>query len=471
MLHPAKYRGLPVLVLGLAKSGQAVARLFHELGAIVTVNDKKDRSLCPEADELEASGIRVVCGSHPEELIHPGVALVVKNPGIPYHVPPVQAALSMGIEVVSEVEVAWHLCRAPIVGVTGSNGKTTTTTWIGRMFERAGKRPVVAGNIGQPLSEVCASVSEDQWLVAELSSFQLKGTRDFRPRVACLLNIYETHLDYHGGMEDYVESKMRLFANQTGDDFAVLNWDDPLCRRAAERTKAKVIPFSAREELPFGVCLEGGPIADELQRRIIWRDESGRLTPIVRAGEVGIPGRHNLENAMAAACAALAAGVPVEAIRAELAGFKGVEHRTEYVRTIRGVAFYNDSKATNPTSTVRALEGIPGNIVLIAGGLDRGSSFQDLRPWFGSKVKALVALGETRFKLEQEAKAGGDLPVKLIETGREAPEEAMRQAVAAAFAFAGEGDAVLLSPACASWDMFTSYEERGRMFKEAVHNL
>lgn len=472
MNHPSAYRDKEVVVLGLARSGQAVAKLFHRLGARVVVNDRKTREQCPEAGELEALGICVVCGGHPEHLIHERVSLVVKNPGIPYTAPPVVRALELGIEVVTEVEVAGLLSRAPIIGITGSNGKTTTTTWIGMMLRKAGLEPVVAGNIGRPLCEICCDLEEHQWLVAELSSFQLKGTRGFRPRIGLLLNVCETHLDYHGTMEDYVESKLRLFANQEADDWAVLNMDDPVCRDAAARVRSKVLPFSTRQRLDYGVCLSPeNPETGEEEETIVFRDKQGITVGLCPVRKVGVPGRHNLENAAAAAAVALAAGADTRSIAEALRQFRGVEHRLEYVRTLNGVMFYNNSKATNATATVKALESFDAPVILIAGGLDRGAEYGELVPLFAEKVKAIVALGETRDKMKRAAEEAGIRQVTVIEKGKERSAEAMKEAVQAAWAYAEAGDIVLLSPACASWDMFTSYEERGSMFKDAVNNL
>lgn len=474
MNHPRQYRGREVVVLGLARSGVAVAKLFAQHGARVTVNDKKERALCPEADELEALGISVVCGGHPETLIHGQVALLVKNPGIPYTVQPVQAAELLGVEVVTEVEVAGYICEAPIIGITGSNGKTTTTTWVGRMLATAGMGPIVAGNIGRALCEAAIEATEANRMVVELSSFQLKGTVDFRPTIACLLNLYETHLDYHGTMEDYVASKAKLFANQRPDDTAVYNWDDSECRRLAEASPAKRLPFSSRERLACGVFMSP-PLTDPddsltKEHRIVYADGSGGERELLPALELGIPGKHNAENAMAAAAIAIAAGVPYEAIISELRGFRGGEHRLELVQEKDGILFYNNSKATNALATLKALESFAQPIVLIAGGQDRKSGFDDLLPYFKRYVKAVVALGETRQQFADLAERAGIEAVKTVDTGSSAADS-MTEAVRAARAFAVAGDVVLLSPACASWDMFESYEIRGRMFKESVHKL
>jgi UDP-N-acetylmuramoylalanine--D-glutamate ligase len=478
MKHPQEYRGREVVVLGLARSGVAVAKCFHRYGAIVTVNDKKERELCPEADELEALGISVICGGHPESLVHPGVSLLVKNPGIPYRVDPIQQALQLGIEIVTEVEVAGWISQAPIIGITGSNGKTTTTTWIGRMLEAGGLSPIVAGNIGRPLSDAAEEADVSNILVAELSSFQLKGTSSFRPHIACLLNVSETHLDYHGTMVDYTSSKLKIFDNQTADDFAVLNADDPVCRAAMSVVKAKVIPFSLESQLEYGVCLsrpsEGSTIEDPAElikaSELIFVDDLGRSHPILPVREIGLPGIFNAKNAMAAIAAALAAGVSISAIREALRSFRGVEHRLEFVRELNGVQIFNNSKATNSAATIVALEALENDIILIAGGLDRGMEYDDLIPHLARRVKGVVALGETREKIKRAAEAAGIERVKTVDTAT-STQETIAQAVREAYRFAGPGDKLLLSPACASWDMFTSYEERGRMFKESVHNL
>lgn len=334
MKHPDEYQGKQVVVLGLAKSGVQVAKVLHERGALVTVNDKKERDQSPEASELETLGISVICGGHPDDLIHEGVSLVVKNPGIPYSVPPVQKALELGIEIVTEVEVAYRICAAPMIGITGSNGKTTTTTWVGKMLDAAGMNPIVAGNIGTPLSQAAQEAGADNWMVVELSSFQLKGTETFRPKVGALLNVAETHLDYHGGMEDYVASKAKLFANQGPEDTAVLNWDDPVCRELVPYIKAGILPFSMTEELVQGIFVRPSYVpdtGDDLERVIIYRDYSESETEIAKVSSIGLPGRFNVENALAACGIAIAAGADPAVLGEVLASFRGVEHRLEYV--------------------------------------------------------------------------------------------------------------------------------------------
>ncbi|EXX91691.1 UDP-N-acetylmuramoyl-L-alanyl-D-glutamate synthetase [Paenibacillus darwinianus] len=474
MNHPESYKGQRVVVLGLARSGVSVAKVFHGIGAEVVVNDRKDRESSPEASELETLGITVICGGHPEGLITADTALLVKNPGIPYTVEPIARASELGVEIVTEVEVAYWLSPAPIIGITGSNGKTTTTTWTGELLRAAGLKPIIAGNIGTPLCEAAIAAEPDNWLVAELSSFQLKGTNAFRPRVAVLLNLAETHLDYHGGMDDYVASKAKLFANLTEVDTAVLNWDDAVCRQLADSVKAKLLPFSLKHKLAEGVCVEppfrdGETEAEAPARMIVWRRAEGG-TEIVRVDELGIPGKHNAANALAAIAASLAAGADPAALAAPLRDFRGVEHRLEFVAVKNDVRYYNDSKATNPTATTMSVRSLQGRIVLLAGGLDRGSDYMELLPLFKERVAAVVAVGETRAKIAKVAELAGLRSVKTVDPLEDA-ETTLRQAVREAALLAQPGDIVLLSPACASWDMFESYEQRGRIFKQSAHTL
>lgn len=466
MEHPESYKGQQVIILGLARSGLAVAKLFHEYGAHVTVNDRKPREECAEAGELEALGMRVVCGYHPDDLISEDVSLIVKNPGIPYSIEPLRIADELGIEIVTEVEVASRLTDVPIIGITGSNGKTTTTTWAGEILSAAAMKPVVAGNIGRAL---CEAVTEERqtdpnWYVTELSSFQLKGTDRFRPKIACLLNFSETHLDYHGTLDDYWNSKKKLFLNQTAEDYAILNKDDPYCRQLAEELKAKImyISMSALESEHHGVFVD--------EEMIVYRDQQGNRHEVVSTREIGIPGSFNIENALAATAISLLAGAPLEVIARILREFRGVAHRLEFVAEYNGVKYYNNSKATNASAAQKALEAIEASVVLIAGGQDRGSEYMDLLPVFRERVKGLVLLGETREKLRRIGEQAGISEITLIDAGEDA-EAMLRQAVERAAAIASPGDVVMLNPACASWDMFPSFEERGRMFKESVHNL
>jgi UDP-N-acetylmuramoylalanine--D-glutamate ligase len=464
MEHPSTYRNKNILILGLAKSGVAAARLFHHYGAHVIVNDAKPRAQCHEAEQLELLGITVICGSHPRELVHHDVSLIVKNPGIPYSVDPIMHAIQLGIEIVSEIEVAYQMTQAPIIGITGSNGKTTTTTLIGLILTEAGRNPLVAGNIGRALTDAVLEVSANQWLVAELSSFQLKGTSQFRPRIAVLLNLYDTHLDYHGSLEDYMASKKRIFLNQTSDDIAVLNADDLFCQSLRAELRAKVMPFSLTQSLTYGVFLEAE------SGYIVFRDENSKRVPFMLAKELGIRGQFNIENAMAAICVALALKVEISEINQVLREFHGVEHRLEFVRELHGVKFYNNSKATNPAATIKSIEAFEEPIVLIAGGLDRGSDYMELLPIFQKRIKAIVTLGQTNEKLKKIAELAFVPSIVTVDADTEA-ELVIEKAVQLAKQHSSQGDVVLLSPACASWDMFSSYEQRGSMFKRFVNKL
>lgn len=491
MNDPETYRGQEVIVIGLARSGVEAAKALHRLGAIVTVNDLKPREQSPEAAELEALNIQVICGGHPEGLIHSGITLMVKNPGIPYTAPPIKQALDLGIEVITEVELAYRISDVPMIGITGSNGKTTTTTWVGKMLEDNQLHPIVGGNIGIPLCEAVSEAQPENWIVAELSSFQLKGTTDFNPKIACLLNVAETHLDYHGSMDDYVSSKRKIFANQGKDDTAIINWDDSYCRSLVPYIQAgTLIPFSITENLGNYItaakqksstdsALTAGlyvspayipEMEDDLPRTMMYCDQDGEVA-ILPVSELGIKGRYNIENALAACAIAIAAGCLPQNLADSLRDFRGVEHRLEYVQDHNQVQYYNNSKATNAKATMMALSAFQDKgIVLIAGGLDRGSDYMDLLPVFQQQVKALVVLGQTRYKLAKVAELAGITQVKIIEESEQA-NLAIKQAVEQAAVLAEAEDIVLLSPACASWDMFSSYEERGNAFKEAVHQL
>ncbi|OEF99525.1 UDP-N-acetylmuramoylalanine--D-glutamate ligase [Vulcanibacillus modesticaldus] len=446
------YEEKRIIVLGLAKSGTTIAKILHRFGADVTVNDAKPEDKCPEKKELEKLGIKVICGRHPEDLIDENVDLVVKNPGIPYSNILIEKAVRLNIPVITEVEIASKISKAPIIGITGSNGKTTTTTLIGEIIKKAGLAPIVAGNIGTVLSEEALLAKEEQVLVAELSSFQLKGTINFRPHIAVLLNIYPAHLDYHQSIEDYIDSKSKLFCNQNAEDYAVLNAECETCINLKSKIKSQIYLFSTKSKVEKGAYIEGG--------KIFWVDGTKQVE-ILSLSEIFLKGAH-LENVLAAIVATRLYGVDFEAIRYVLRNFKGVEHRLEYVLTTNNnIIFYNDSKATNPQATITALSAFEQSVILIAGGLDRGISFEELIEPFKKGVKFLITFGQTAEKLKEIGRIAGIDQCFVVDN--------VNEAVKSAYSLANNGDIVLLSPACASWDMFTSFEERGRMFKEAVH--
>ncbi|MDI3256143.1 MAG: UDP-N-acetylmuramoyl-L-alanine--D-glutamate ligase [Kyrpidia sp.] len=451
-----EWAGARVLVVGLARSGAAAARLLARHGAEVTVTDRRsERELGEELAGLEGYGIRLVVGGHPGRLFAERVDWVVKNPGVPYSAYPVAEAIRRGIPVVTELELAWRIRPERWIGITGTNGKTTTTTWVGHMLASAGMPHRVAGNIGVPLCDVVEEIGDDLWLVAELSSFQLQGILRFRPRIGAILNIYPAHLDYHGSLEAYAAAKKKLFANQETEDWAVTGGGREDVQRLTEGVRARFARFGGRpvKGIP-GMVVEGG--------RVMWWD--GRDgEPVCAVEEVALPGAHNLDNFLAAGTVARLAGAPLSAVAASGRGFRGVEHRMEFIRRWRGVAFYNDSKATNPDAAARALGAFSRNVIWIAGGLDRGDDYRCLLPLLGAgRVKMVMVMGQSGPRIEALAKEAGISTRRVSDV-----EEAVRQAAS----LAREGDVVLLSPAAASWDQYRSFEERGRMFKEAVNKL
>jgi len=446
------YENKKVLVLGLAKSGVSAAKLLHELGALVTVNDGKPFDENPEAQELLSLGIKVITGSHPIELLDEEFSLMVKNPGIPYSHPLVAKAQEMGIPVITEVELAYEVAECPIIGITGTNGKTTTTTMTGLLLNAGADQGIarLAGNIGYPASGVAQEAKPEDKIVMELSSFQLMGITDFRPHIAVITNIYEAHIDYHGTRKEYVKAKWNLQKNMTEKDYLILNWNQSELQELAQRTKARVLPFSTKE------VLEDGVYADDYS--IYYKKEK-----IMEISELGVPGKHNVENALAAISVAKLYGISNEAIRETLHFFHGVPHRTQYVGEIQGRKFYNDSKATNILATKMALSGFEtAKVVLLAGGLDRGNTFDELVPSLKG-IKAMIVFGQTKEKLIDAGKKAG---IETIVTA-----DSVEQAVPLALENSTDGDVVLLSPANASWDQYPNFETRGNRFMEVVNQL
>jgi len=447
-----------VLVLGLARSGLAVAKLLCGLGAVVTVSDAEPREKAEDAAAvLERLGVRCVFGSHPLDLLD-GCDVIVKNPGIPYRIDILREALLRSIPVITEVELAATMTVAPMIGITGTNGKTTTTSLVGAMFTAADVDHVLAGNIGTPLCEVAPSAGTQTWLVTELSSFQLAGTVSFHPHIAALLNLTPAHLDYHGTMAEYRSAKLRLFANLELGDLAILNADQPDVASLAQELRADVWWFSLHTPVRPGVYLSA-------QEELVFAppDRPGVTVCLAARGEIRLRGRHNLANAAAASAIALAAGLPVRAVHAALTTFAGVEHRLEFVRELSGVKWFNDSKATNPVAAIQAISAFSEPLVVILGGLERGDDLAPLQPVLEEHVKCVICIGESGDRMADTARAAG-VP-SVVRAGT------LAEAVAWAARHAEPGDAALLSPAAASWDMFTSYEERGRIFKAAVHML
>lgn len=436
-------------MLGLAKSGVTAASLLHKLDAFVTVNDQKPLSENPAAQGLLQEGIKVITGSHPIELMDEGFQYVIKNPGIPYTNPLIQKALEKGIPVLTEVELAYLISEADMIGITGTNGKTTTTTLLFEMLADGGQNPLIAGNIGTVASEVAQEAGPHNKMVVELSSFQLMGIEEFRPHIAIITNLYEAHLDYHGSLHDYWQAKVNITKNQTEDDFLIINDDQTHLIEAVAHTKAQVVPFSTTKEV-----LDGAYIKEDA---IYFRDEF-----IVSLNDIVLPGAHNLENILSAVAACKLYDVPNDSIRKVLSVFAGVKHRTQFVKEVEGRKFYNDSKATNSLATKSALNAFAGPTILLAGGLDRGNDFDDLIPYM-KNVSTLIVFGETAQKLAETGRKAGIESIITVDN--------VEKAVPVAYEHSRAGDVILLSPACASWDQYRTFEERGDMFIDAVHML
>ena len=444
----SKFANKKVLVLGLAKSGESAARLLDKLGAIVTVNDGKPFEENPAAQSLLEEGIKVVTGGHPLELLDEDFEWMVKNPGIPYNNPMVMRALEKKIPVITEVELAYLISDAPIIGITGSNGKTTTTTMIAEVLTAGGQNGLLSGNIGFPASQVAQDAGKTDTLVMELSSFQLMGIEAFHPEIAVITNLMPTHLDYHGSFEEYVAAKWNIQKNMTASDYVVLNFNQDLAKELAKKTAAKVLPFSTKEKVD-GAYLDGDVLT--------FRGEA-----IMKASELGVPGSHNVENALATIAVAKLRGIDNQVIRETLAHFGGVKHRLQYVGEINQVKFYNDSKSTNILATQKALSGFDNSkVILIAGGLDRGNEFDELVPDIKG-LKKMVILGESAARVKR---AADQAEVSYLDASD------VRDATRKAFSVAEPGNVVLLSPANASWDMYKNFEVRGDEFLAVFKEL
>ncbi|CAH2713355.1 UDP-N-acetylmuramoylalanine--D-glutamate ligase [Neobacillus rhizosphaerae] len=443
------YRHKKILVLGLAKSGVTAAALLHKLGAFVTVNDKKPLSENPEAQGLLEQGIKVICGDHPIELLDEGFELIVKNPGIPYNNPIIEGAFKKGIPVITEVELAYQISEAPFIAITGTNGKTTTTTLIHEMLNEGGKKPLIAGNIGTVASGVAQKAKKENVIVIELSSFQLMGIKTFNPKIAIITNLYDAHLDYHGTREEYKKAKANITENQTELEYLIINADQEETFEIARHTRAKIIPFSTKKQLSEGAYISNGWIC--------FNDEQ-----IMEIADIALPGVHNLENILSAMAAAKLSGVENSAIQEVLKSFTGVKHRLQFVTELNGRKFYNDSKATNILATIKALAAFEAPIILLAGGLDRGNEFDELLPYL-KNVKAMITFGQTAPKIERVGSEAGIKTIKRVDN--------VDKAVSEAYRYSESGDVLLLSPACASWDQYKTFEVRGDIFIEAVHKL
>jgi UDP-N-acetylmuramoylalanine--D-glutamate ligase len=441
-----------VLVVGLGKSGVASALFLKEHGARVTVSDtKSEDQLRDEIPVLLDQGIAVETGGHGERTFR-GQDLIVVSPGVPVDAPPLVQARASGEPVIGEIELAAQHISGPVVAITGSNGKTTTTTLAGEILTAGGFSTLVGGNIGTPAISLVERANRETVVVLEVSSFQLETIQTFRPKVAVILNVTPDHLDRHRTFQTYVDAKARIFENQQASDFGVLNEDDATCATLGGRTRAQVFWFSRKKEVKQGAWVRDG--------RIWFRDGSG-AREIMLVSEIPLKGAHNVENVLAAVCAGALMGCKPEQLRGAVRTFKAVEHRLEYVATVQGVEYYDDSKATNVDATIKALESFPANIHLILGGKDKGSDYRVLNDLLRERVKRVYTIGAAAEKIESHIKGA----VEIVHA------ETLDNAVRRAAAVAQPGDIVLLAPACASFDQFQSYNHRGRVFKEVVKSL
>lgn len=448
MKKTIKYENKKVLVMGLAKSGKAAARLLRELGAHVIINDRAPLEENLEAVEMMNEGFEVVTGGHPLELLEHEFDFIVKNPGIPYtKVPLLMKAMELQIPILTEVQLAYDISEAPFIGITATNGKTTTTTLIYEMLKEGRLNPLIAGNIGEVASLVAKEATKEDVLVTELSSFQLMGIDTFTPQISLLLNITEAHLDYHTDIEEYRQAKLNLIVNQQPNQFCVYNADDEVIVKGLSQTKATCVPFSLSRVVDGAYVLDGV---------VYFKEEA-----ILDVDSILLKGDHNLQDVLGAVAVSKLYGCDTEAIQRVLKRFVGVKHRLQYVDEIAGVKYYNNSKATNVIATQTALKAFEDSIILVAGGLDRQHDLSGLVPYF-SKIKAMVVFGETknRFKVLADEY---DMICIVVDD--------LKQAVAEAALMAVSGDHVLFSPACASWDQYPNFEARGDDFINLVNQL
>ena len=444
-----------VLILGAGVSGVSVAYVLQHIGAKVILSDSKELHLLKNKDFslIDKCGVVLALGREDAELLE-DIDYVVVSPGISIDSPLVKIAQSKGITVMSEIEVAYRLCSVPIVAITGTNGKTTTTTLVGEMMKTAKRDVAIGGNIGLALSHEVTQVGREGIVIAEISSFQLEGIIDFRPYISAILNITPDHIDRHHSIENYIAMKERVFVNQTHEDYIVLNYDDAIVRGMNNRVPSKVFFFSRQVELLSGIFVKNGIIT------IKWLGETAVVCPVT---DIKLRGGHNIENVLAACGIAFLAGVKIADMVETIHNFTGIEHRIEMVTSVNDVCYYNDSKATNPESSIKALEAFTKDVILIAGGRDKNTDLKIFMQLVKEKVDHLILIGEATKRFRIVATEYG---VKNIHDAA-----SLTEAVHLAHQLAKSPQVILLSPACASYDMFNSYEERGTIFKKLVHDL
>ena len=448
------FKDKKVMVVGMGRSGIAAAQALMDQQAKIYLQDSKEECVSAELmEQYRQYGAECLFGRLPDE--DERFDAVVISPGVPKELDFIQNAVKNGATLLGELELAYMVGEGHYVAITGTNGKTTTTTLVGEIFKESGRKTEVVGNIGTAVASKAISAQPDEWLITEVSSFQLDTIHSFRPDVSAILNLAPDHLDRHKTYENYIAAKARVFENQTKDDYLVLNQDDEEVMKLMKDSKAVVIPFSRSLKLDIGAYVDEG--------RIVITDLSGNVHDICGEEELKIPGSHNLENALAAAAIAFFAGIEPEVIAGVLKKFKGVEHRIEDCGEVNGVRYINDSKGTNPDAATKAIQAMKENIILIAGGYDKGSDFTEFTKLFEGRVKHVLLMGKTAVKFKEAAEKNGYMETTIMQDMPSCVNEAAR--------IAKPGDVVLLSPACASWDMYESYEKRGEHFKQCVEEL
>lgn len=450
-----KLRGKRVLVVGLGKSGKAAVKALSECGAVVSVQDSSaaDKLDTQFLRHMQNNNITAWLGTEPPDM--GAYDMIVMSPGVPPSLGFIQKAREAGAEIIGELELAYRLGRGSFIAITGTNGKTTTTTLVGEIFEASGKKTSVVGNIGNPVVTASMGTSPDDWLITEVSSFQLETVSDFRPVVSAILNLTPDHLNRHGTMENYGLTKARIAANQGPEDWLVINMDDERAFGLSKHTAARIVPFSMKTEPEFGAYMDGS--------KVTVKDTEGVRHVICDRSEIRIIGDHNVENVLAASAVCFFAGVSTDVIAETVKAFNGVEHRIEYCGTIDGVDYYNDSKGTNVDAAVIAIKALKDRIILIAGGDGKGQDFSGLADHLDGAVKELILLGRDAGIIEECAREHG---FTRIYNCKDMPE-----CVRKAAELAEQGDRVLLSPACASWDMYANFEQRGKHFKECLKEM
>lgn len=443
-----------VLILGMGITGISSVKAIYNQGAKITITDTKtEEQLFDVLNQLKDIPMERFLGVDDVDLS--GIDLVIKSPGIPPRAKIIQKAIGLNIEVITDIEVAYRILKEDnFIAITGTNGKTTCTTLIGEIFKNAGLTTYVVGNIGTGILEKINHTQKDDVFVIECSSFQLEHTTSFKPKIALITNITPDHIDWHGSLENYSNAKMKIFKNQNIDDYLVLNHDDEVLKNIGKEVKSNIIWFSIKEKLTKGIYIE-----DEY----IVINDGEKKEKLMAYDELKILGKHNLENALGCIGVALAMDINLHTIKEVLSTFMGVEHRIEFVATKKGISFYNDSKGTNSDASIKAIEAVKSPIILIAGGYDKGGDFNSLIKAFNGKVKALVLIGQTKDKIKNTALENGFNHIYEANT--------LEEAIELSYSIGESGDNVLLSPACASWDMFKNYEMRGKIFKDIVRNL